>query len=108
MAHHSPQAGRLRWAVPTLPGLIPTTYDSGTSVHKPSHLSKCGPPLLRANLYLAAVAAKQHNPDVRALYERLVARGKSKMAAIGAAMRKLLHICFGVIKHRTDYQPQIQ
>jgi len=39
-------------------------------------------------------------------YERLLARGKSKMAALDAAMRKLAHICFGVIKHQTNFQPQ--
>ncbi|HSD37709.1 MAG TPA: IS110 family transposase, partial [Rhodocyclaceae bacterium] len=33
-----------------------------------------------------------HNPHIRALYERLIARGKPKMAAIGAAMRKLAHL----------------
>jgi hypothetical protein len=28
------------------------------------------------------------------------------MAALGAAMRKLAPICFGVIKNQTDFQPQ--
>lgn len=88
-------------------GLIPTTYESGTSVHKAPPLSKRGPALIRAKLYLAAVVAKPCNPDVRALYERLLARGKSKMAALGAVMRKLIHICFGVLKHRSDYTPHI-
>jgi transposase len=88
-------------------GLIPTTHESGQSVRKKPHLSKRGPALIRAKLYLAAVVAKRHNPDVRALYERLVARGKSKLAALGAAMRKLVHICFGVLKHQTPYQPQV-
>ncbi len=88
-------------------GLIPVEYQSGTSVRKPPRLSKAGPALLRAKLYWPAVVASRHNPDVRHLYQRLLARGKCKMAAIGAAMRKLLHICFGVIKHQTPYQPQI-
>lgn len=88
-------------------GLNPVGVQSGTSVHQPAHLSKVGPARWRAKLYLPAVVASQHNPDVRALYQRLVARGKSKMAAIGAAMRKLVHICFGVIKHQSVYQSQI-
>ncbi|MEW6414543.1 MAG: IS110 family transposase, partial [Pseudomonadota bacterium] len=28
-----------------------------------------------------------------------------KMAALGAAMRKLVHLCFGVLKHRNNYVP---
>ncbi len=33
--------------------------------------------------------------------------GKTKMQALGAAMRKLIHISFGVIKNQTEYQPQV-
>ena len=44
--------------------------------------------------------------DVRTFYERLLERGKCKLAALGAAMRKLAHICFGVINNQTDFQPQ--
>ena len=53
---------------------------------------------------MAAVVATRHNPHVKAVYERLLAKGKAKMAAIGAAMRKLVHLCFGVLKTRTPYQ----
>jgi hypothetical protein len=58
-------------------------------------LSKAGNPAIRAKLYLGAVSAKNYNPDVKALYDRLL----SKMSALGAAMRKLVQICFGVLKH---------
>lgn len=88
-------------------GLNPVETQSGSSVRQPARLSKIGPARWRAKLYLPAVAASQCNPDVKALYQRLVARGKSKMLAIGAAMRKLVHICFGVIKHQSVYQSQI-
>jgi transposase len=53
-----------------------------------------------------AVVATQYNPEIRRLYQRLIARGKSKMSALGAAMRKLVHICCGVLKHQIPYQPQ--
>lgn len=86
-------------------GLIPIEFDSGTSVHKPPRLSKAGPSHLRALLYMPAVVAKQHNPHVKALYDRLLTRGKSKMAAIGAAMRKLVHLCFGVVRSGQPYSP---
>lgn len=55
---------------------------------------------------MAAIVAKQHNPIIRDQYNRLLAAGKKKMQALGAAMRKLLHICFGVVKHQQEFQPQ--
>lgn len=87
-------------------GLIPIEHQSGSSIRGRPHLSKCGDPRLRAALYMAAVAAIRHNPDVRALYERLLQRGKAKMSALCAAMRKLVHICFGVFKNQQNYRPQ--
>lgn len=88
-------------------GLIPTRHQSGSSIHKKPHLSKLGPPRVRAKLSMAAIVASGCNPDVKALYQRLLERGKCPMAALGAAMRKLAQICFGVIKNQTPYQPQI-
>ncbi len=84
-------------------GLIPVERQSGTSVLGRARLSKAGPARVRAVLYMAAVVAIRYNPHVKALYERLLARGKSKMSALGAAMRKLVHLCFGVIKTQTSY-----
>lgn len=84
-------------------GLVPVEWESGSSVRAPARLSKTGPGRIRGLLYMPAVSAKQHNPHVKALYERLLARGKSKMAAICAAMRKLVHLCFGVIRSGQPY-----
>ena len=53
---------------------------------------------------MAAVVATKYNPHVKALYDRLVAKGKAKMSAICAAMRKLVHLCFGVLRTRMCYQ----
>jgi transposase len=86
-------------------GLVPVERQSGTSVHGRPRLSKAGPAHMRAILYMAAVVATRHNPHVKALYERLLAKGKTKMAALGAAMRKLVHLCFGVLKSRRPYSP---
>jgi len=88
-------------------GLNPVEHRSGTSIARKPRLSKRGDGRLRAQLYMAAVVAIRHNPDVRALYLRLLAKGKSKMSALGAAMRKLVHIMFGVLKHQTPYRPQV-
>jgi hypothetical protein len=39
--------------------------------------------------------------------QRLAERGKAKMVIIGAAMRKLLHICFGVLKNGAPFDPSL-
>lgn len=85
-------------------GLVPIERQSGSSVLGRARLSKAGPARIRAVLYMAAVVAMRCNPHVKAVYDRLLARGKSKMSALGAAMRKLVHLCFGVLKTRQPYQ----
>jgi len=87
-------------------GLVPCQHESGSSVRGRSRLSKTGNPMFRAKLYMAAVVSIQHNPDIKRHYERLLKKGKARMCALGAAMRKLVHICFGVIKHQQPYRPQ--
>jgi len=87
-------------------GLNPVQFESGSSIKKRSRLSKSGSSKIRAKLYMAAIVAKTYNPDIKQQYDRLLKRGKAKMCAIGAAMRKLVQICFGVLKHQTPYQPQ--
>ena len=86
-------------------GLIPVEYESGTSVRKRPRLSKQGDPKVRATLYMAAMVASRHNPQLKTVYEGLIKRGKSKMSALGALMRRLVHIAFGMLKHQTDYNP---
>ena len=88
-------------------GLNPVENQSGTSVYSPPRLSKRGDARIRGKLYMAAVVATRHNPDIRNQYKRLLRNGKSKKSALCAAMRKLVHICFGVLKHQTPYQPQL-
>jgi transposase len=88
-------------------GLVPMHHESGSSVRGRPHLTKAGSAAIRAKLYMAAVVAKQHNPDIKYQYERLLKNGKVKMSALCAAMRKLVHICFGVIKHQQMYQAQV-
>jgi len=87
-------------------GVVPIEYQSGSSIKGRPRLSKAGSSVVRAKLYLPAVVATRHNPQAMALYQRLLSRGKAKMAAIGAVMRKLVHMCFGVLKHQQAYSPQ--
>ena len=86
-------------------GLVPIQAQSGSSVNQPARLSKVGPAHLRAKLYRPAIVASRDNAHAKALYERLVAAGKAKKAALGAVMRKLVHIAFGVLKHQHSYVP---
>lgn len=87
-------------------GLVPVEWQSGTSVRGRPRMSKAGPAHLRKVLYMPAVVARRCNPHIKALNERLLAKGKSKMAAIGAAMRKLAHLCFGVVHTNKPYDPK--
>lgn len=84
-------------------GLVPVQWESGTSVRGRSRMSLAGPAHLRRLLYMPAVVAIRYNAHIRDFYARLLVRGKSKMVAIGAAMRKLAHLCFGVIKTGKPY-----
>ena len=61
------------------------------------------PAPLRSLLYLPTVVATRYNPHIQALYLRRLACGKTKMAALGAAKRKLAHLCFGVIPSGQPY-----
>jgi transposase len=79
-------------------GLVPIERQSGRSVRGRPRLSRAGNPRLRAALYMAAVVATKLNPDIKAQHERLLGRGKCKMAALSAALRKLVPLCFGVLK----------
>lgn len=84
-------------------GLNVQERTSGSSVRGRSRLSKTGNAHLRKALYFPAVVAKTWNPAIRALAKRMEARGKTNMAIIGAAMRKLVHQMFGVLKTRTSF-----
>jgi transposase len=79
-------------------GLTPRQQQSGSSVRGKTRLSKTGNSRVRKALYLPAIAAIRYNPLIRALAQRLRERQKCPMAIVGAAMRKLLHLAFGVLK----------
>jgi transposase len=84
-------------------GLDPRPYESGTSVHRPRRITKVGNRHLRAALYMPALVAIQHEPNVKAFYNKLVTAGKKPMQAVVAVMRKLLHAIWGMLKHDQDF-----
>ena len=72
-------------------GLDPTSKQSGTSVKTKAHISKRGNAHLRGALYMPAMSARRHDPGLKFFADRLVANGKTKMQAVIAVARKLLH-----------------
>lgn len=86
-------------------GVTPRQFRSGTSVHKRTQISKCGNARLRAALYFPAMVALRHNPVVRAFGERLRASGLPPKAVVVAAIRKLLHLVYGVLKSGRPFDP---
>jgi len=86
-------------------GLTPRQHHSGSSVHRRGRLVKTGNGRFRTAFYMPALAALRHNPIVQALQARLQERGKSRMTIVGAAMRKLLHLAYGVLKTGKPFDP---
>ena len=87
-------------------GLTPQHHESGSSVRGRSRLSKIGNARVRKALYWPAIAALRSNPLIRAFGQRLRARGKATMVVIGAAMRKLVHLAYGVLKTGKPFDQQ--
>ena len=85
-------------------GLTPRNNRSGTRRGQ-TRLSKTGNARVRKALFLPAMVAKRHNPLVRSFCQRLAQHGKNKMQLVGAAMRKLIHIAFGVLKSGKVFDP---
>lgn len=84
-------------------GLDVRWVTSGTSVHKIPRISKRGNAHVRRALFMPALVAVQHEPHVRAFYEQLLTKGKTKLQALVAVMRKLLHAIYGMLKTDTDF-----
>jgi transposase len=88
-------------------GLVPRLHESGSSIRRKARLSKTGAPRLRKALYFLAIAAIKYNPSIKALSLRLKERGLCPMQIIGAAMRKLIHLAYGVLKSGKPFDPDL-
>jgi transposase len=89
-------------------GLNPSHYRSGSSIDRPTRISKIGNATLRSALDMPALSAMRFNPAVAALVARLKSAGRLKPKQIVvAAMRKLLVLCFGVLKTGKPFEPTI-
>ncbi len=87
-------------------GLAPNPYESGTSVRGRPRIGHTGNGRLRTALYLATLSAAQHNPVIKAFYERMRAAGKPAKVARCAAARKQLHIAWAVVCREQDFDPE--
>jgi transposase len=88
-------------------GLAPRLHESGSSIKRKARLSKTGAPRLRKALYFPAIAAIKYNPSIKAMSVRLRERGLCPMQIIGAAMRKLVHLAYGVLKSGRPFDPSM-
>ena len=86
-------------------GLDPVAHESGKTV-KDRKISKKGNKYLRSALYMPALVAIRYCPNAKAFYEKLLSRGKEKLQAIVAVMRKLLVAIWGMFKNQQDFDQE--
>ena len=99
-----PELGRLsRREIAALVGVAPLNRDSGAFRGQRSVWG--GRATVRTALYMSALAAVRSNPPVKALYGRLVEKGKPKKVALVACMRKLLVTCNAVVRDGAAWEP---
>ena len=84
-------------------GITPTIRESGSSVRGRSRISKVGNKKLRNLVFLAAFSAYKYNKACKALFDRIVAKGKSKKLALIAVANKLLKQAFAIAKSGLPY-----
>ena len=90
-------------ALSAFAGVCPQQRQSGTSVKGRTLVSKRGHADLRKALYMPGMVAIRHNPLVKDMAERLKAKGMVPKAIIAAAMHKLTHLIYGVLKTRQPF-----
>ena len=80
-------------------GLFPREFQSGSSVNKRTSIGKIGNRYIREALYMGAMSAAKHDPNIRGFYLHLINdNGLKKIQATCAVMRKLLVAMHGMLK----------
>jgi len=102
LAPLSPEMSARQWVAHS--GLDPAHEVSGTSVHRPSRISRAGNRHLRRALYMPALVAARRDPHMKAFYELLQSRHKAKLQALIAVARKMLHAIYGIFRTLTPYE----
>lgn len=88
-------------------GLSVRLHESGSSVRAKPRLSKVGHAPLRRALYMPAMVALYRTPWGRVFRNRLQAHGKAPKLIIGAMMRKLAQVAFGVLRSGKPFDPAL-
>jgi transposase len=100
-----PELGKLnRKEIASLVGVAPMNRDSGKMRGKRTTIG--GRSIVRTALYMAALSATKHNPELRTFYLRLVDAGKPKKVALTATMRKLVILLNAIVARGTAWQPE--
>lgn len=85
-------------------GLCPREFSSGTSVRGKARITKMGGALIRSKLFMCSWSARRANGACRALYDRLVAKGKNGKLALIAVCNKLLKQAYAIVISGVPYQ----
>lgn len=86
-------------------GVTPAHHQSGTSVKHKTKISKIGKSVVRSELFMPALNAMRTNPVLRTFAQRLRAKGCPELVIVCAVIRKLIHLCYGVLKHKKPFDP---
>ncbi|MEJ7675027.1 MAG: IS110 family transposase [Chitinophagaceae bacterium] len=84
-------------------GVVPFTKTSGTSVRYKTQVSPFANKHLKKLLHLCAMAAIQHNEELKHYYNRKIEEGKNKMSVINAVRNKLVQRIFAVVRDGRNY-----
>lgn len=84
-------------------GIDPKVKQSGKGLKHNTRLTKRGSPYLRQALFQAAAVARQHDPELKAYYDKKRSEGKRYKEATVATSRKLLYRVYAVLKRQTPY-----
>jgi len=98
MIAHLPELGRISGKeLSSLVGLAPLASESGTIVRK--RRIRGGRKIVRSALFMASISGCRLNPVLTEFYQRLLSRGRPRLVARTASMRKLLIILNAMVKN---------
>jgi transposase len=87
-------------------GIHPELKVSGDGM-KQVRMSKKGRKEPRRILYMVTLSAIQCNPLIKRIYEDRIEKGMERMASVGYCMHKILRIIYGMLKHNTPFDAEI-
>lgn len=88
-------------------GVSPRRYESGTSIKGKTRMCKEGQGRIRQALYMSALASIRGDNGFARFYEMLVIKGKTRMAALGAVMRKMICVMRRLITDKSLYNDAV-